>query len=172
MTLTRYSVSLLLVAALFGGCLPASRTAHNGEQSRRDAETLRTAAATGSGLSAERRQVLMAAEKWLGSPYVYGGSSPNGTDCSGFVRSVFRDVRVPLPRTSGEQAGVGTSVARSRLLAGDLLFFNTTGSGVSHVGISIGSDRFIHASTSRGVIVSSLDEEYYNQRFLFARRIL
>lgn len=114
----------------------------------------------------------MAAEEWLGTPYVYGGTSRNGTDCSGFVLNVFRKIDVPLPRTSREQADRGTAVGRENIQPGDLLFFNTTGSGVSHVGIAIGKQKFIHASTSRGVIVSSLDEDYYGERFLFAKKVL
>lgn len=172
MMFRRYAILLVLIATAFGGCLPASRTLHKGERSKSDAEALHTAAYSTKGLSTERRQVLMSAETWLGSPYVYGGTSKSGTDCSGFVRGVFRDIHVPLPRTSSEQAGIGSSISRQHLLAGDLLFFNTTGAGVSHVGISIGQDKFVHASTSRGVIVSSLYEEYYNERFLFAKRVL
>lgn len=170
--MTRYALCLVALAATLGGCMPASRTAYRGERSKSDAEALHTAAYSTKDLSTERRQVLMSAEGWLGSPYVYGGSSKGGTDCSGFVRSVFKDIQVSLPRTSSEQANVGRSVARQNVLAGDLLFFNTTGGGVSHVGISIGQEKFVHASTSRGVIVSSLNEEYYNARFLFAKRVL
>ncbi len=162
---------LLSLPLLLGGCLPASRVGHTTERSTKDAEELHQAR-SGTELTASRRKVLMAAEEWLGTPYVYGGTSRNGTDCSGFVLNVFRKIDVPLPRTSREQADRGTAVGRENIQPGDLLFFNTTGSGVSHVGIAIGKQKFIHASTSRGVIVSSLDEDYYGERFLFAKKVL
>ena len=162
---------LIAVAMVCSGCLPASRVSHSGNRQGTDAKALHSAQTT-EGLAAERRKVLMTAEQWLGSPYRYGGSSMKGTDCSGFVRSVFQEAGVLLPRTSSEQANAGSRVATSMVQPGDLLFFNTTGSGVSHVGISLGNEGFIHASTSRGVIVSSLQEAYYKNRFLFARRVL
>lgn len=170
-TSLRHSTALLLLAFSIQGCLPASRTTHSANRSKQDAQVLHTAHSA-EGLSATRRQVLMAAEQWLGTPYRYGGSSTSGTDCSGFVRSVFRDVRVALPRTSSEQATVGSSISRGNLQAGDLLFFNTSGGGVSHVGIAIDREKFIHASTSSGVIVSSLNDDYYAGTFMFARRVL
>ena len=160
-----------MLALTLVGCLPASRTASSGDRSANDAAVLHTAQTT-QNLSPERRQVLMAAEKWLGSPYRYGGSSRNGTDCSGFVRSVFQETGVLLPRTSLQQSTSGSGLSSAMVQPGDLLFFNTTGSGVSHVGIALGDEKFIHASTSRGVIVSSLQEKYYKNRFLFARRVL
>lgn len=164
------SLLLLFVGLLFTGCLPASRVSQSGETTQRDADALHSAQTT-EGLAAERRRILMAAEGWLGTPYRYGGSSRGGTDCSGFVRSVFQEVGVLLPRTSGEQANAGSRVTTAMVQPGDLLFFNTTGSGVSHVGIALGDRKFIHASTSRGVIVSSLEETYYRNRFLFARKV-
>lgn len=170
---TRTSTFGLLVATamIISGCLPASRVSHSENRQNNDAQALHSAQTT-QGLAAERRKVLMAAERWLGSPYRYGGSSKSGTDCSGFVRSVFQEAGVLLPRTSREQANTGSAVATNLVQPGDLLFFNTTGGGVSHVGISLGEEEFVHASTSHGVIVSSLQESYYKNRFLFARRVL
>lgn len=162
---------IICLAIGVGGCLPASRVAHSGNRSETDAAAIHSAQ-TRTDLGPDRRKVLIVAEGWLGTPYSYGGTSRSGTDCSGFVRSVFNEVRVSLPRTSSEQASVGSGVPLTVVEPGDLLFFNTTGGGVSHVGISIGEDKFIHASTSRGVIVSSLDEAYYRNRFLFARKVL
>jgi cell wall-associated NlpC family hydrolase len=99
--------------------------------------------------------------------------SRNGTDCSGFIVAMYRSVAgVQLPRTTREQFRLGKAVSLGSLQPGDLLFFNTTGLGVSHVGICLGGDQFVHASTSRGVILSSLKERYYASRFLGAHRII
>ena len=148
-----------------------SRTERNATERMADAELLGKVGAE-SSLGALQRRLIVASQDWLGTPYSWGGTSSSGVDCSGFVRSVFQKAGITLPRTSREQAETGREVSISQVEPGDLLFFNTSGSGVSHVGMSIGGTRFVHASSSRGVIVSSLEESYYRERFLFARRHL
>lgn len=157
---------------LLDGCMPASRSAHADGEEYQASIALLEEASTDEGIGQSQRLIVIAALEWVGVPYRYGGTNREGVDCSAFVRSVFNDAGETLPRTSQEQSGVGATVARSLLRTGDLLFFQTSGDGVSHVGIAIGDDRFVHASTSRGVIVSSLAEKYYSERFLFARRVL
>lgn len=111
------------------------------------------------------------AHGYIGSPYSYGGTSSAGFDCSGFTQRVFSDSGSSLPRTTGAQFGVGASVDKGSLQAGDLVFFNTNGKSVSHVGIYIGSNNFIHASSSRGVMISSIyDPHYWGSRYIGARR--
>ncbi|MBX3747983.1 MAG: C40 family peptidase [Verrucomicrobiae bacterium] len=123
----------------------------------------------GPSVSAWEREV----ERWMGTPYRWGGDTQRGVDCSGFVQQVhFRVSGVRLPRTTAEQFKVGTAVARRELRPGDLVFFETTGRGVSHVGLSLGGDRFAHASQSRGVVVAGLGEAYWTQRYLGARRVV
>ena len=110
---------------------------------------------------------------WRGAPYRYGGMSPRGVDCSGFVLLTFRDkFALQLPRETREQAEIGTKIDKSELLPGDLVFFKT-GSGESglHVGIYDTDTQFIHASTSQGVTRSSLDNVYWHKKFWQARRI-
>lgn len=110
---------------------------------------------------------------WWGAPYRYGGMSPSGVDCSGFVLMTFRDkFALQLPRETREQAEIGTKIDKSELLPGDLVFFKT-GSGESglHVGIYDTDNQFIHASTSQGVTRSSLDNVYWHKKFWQARRI-
>jgi len=108
-----------------------------------------------------------------GSPYKNGGKDPGGFDCSGFVWYVFAQHGVPVPRTVAEQFGAGGSVAPTDLQAGDLVFFATTGSGASHVGIVVGGDSFVHAPSSSGVVrVERLGAAYWASRFLGARRVL
>ncbi|MDT3427903.1 cell wall-associated NlpC family hydrolase [Paenibacillus forsythiae] len=108
----------------------------------------------------------------LGTPYQYGGNTTSGFDCSGFVLYVLRKFNVDdLPRTSQSQARVGTSVAKDDLRAGDLVFFNTFGRGISHAGVYIGGGQFAHASSSKGVRISKLSDSYYQDRYVTARRV-
>lgn len=110
---------------------------------------------------------------WRGTPYRYGGMTRRGVDCSGFVLMTFRDkFDLQLPRETRKQAEIGTEIDKGDLLPGDLVFFKT-GSGESglHVGIYDTDNQFIHASTSRGVMRSSLDNVYWRKNFWQARRI-
>ncbi|MEH4799259.1 NlpC/P60 family protein [Atlantibacter hermannii] len=110
---------------------------------------------------------------WHGTPYRYGGMSRRGVDCSAFVLMTFRDrFALRLPRQTREQAEIGTRIDKDELLPGDLVFFKT-GSGENglHVGIYDTDNQFIHASTSQGVVKSSLDNVYWNKKFWQARRI-
>ena len=112
--------------------------------------------------------------KYVGYPYVYGGSSPKGFDCSGFVKYVCNQFGYNVNRTASAQMDNGTSVSRNQLQAGDLVFFRKSGSSsrASHVGIYVGGGKFVHASTSRvGVIVSGMNEAYYSSGFVGARRV-
>ena len=122
--------------------------------------------------------LLKDAEKYLGAPYKFGGSTSSGFDCSGFTVKVFQENELNLPRRSTDQAATGERIDIKNARPGDLLFFATSGGDrVSHVGIvhDIGNDgevKFIHASTSKGVIISSLNEKYWNKAYLHATRVL
>jgi hypothetical protein len=107
-----------------------------------------------------------------GAPYRNGGIDPNGFDCSGFVRYVYQQHGVPMPRAVREQFQVGRTVERDRLEAGDLVFFSTVAPGASHVGIMIGGDQFIHAPSERGVVrVENLSAQYWASRYIGAKRV-
>ena len=122
--------------------------------------------------------ILSEAESYLGTPYRYGGTSRAGIDCSAFVLSVFGAAAgMDLPRVADQQSQEGDSVDRTELQKGDLVFFSHGGRRISHVGIveevtADGQIKFIHAATSKGVMVSSLDDNYWGPKFRFAKRVV
>ncbi len=121
----------------------------------------------------EGSDIAAYAQQFVGYPYVYGASGPNAFDCSGFAQYVYRQFGYSINRTADNQAYNGSYVSQEDLEPGDLVFFNTSGRGIGHVGIYIGGRQFVHASTSRtGVIISSLDSSYYTSRYVTARRIV
>ena len=111
---------------------------------------------------------------YLGTPYVWGGTSHAGIDCSGLTSNTYGENRVKIPRVSRDQWKTGAGVSDSGLRDGDLVFFNTLGVGVSHVGMVVDAKnrRFVQASSSKGVTVSDLDGKYYKTRYLGARRVV
>ncbi|RXZ84116.1 NlpC/P60 family protein [Paenibacillaceae bacterium] len=124
-----------------------------------------------SSVFANEKDLKAAVSNLIGTPYKYGGTTTKGFDCSGFVRYVYNQYDISLPRTSKSQAQKGTKVDKKDLQAGDLVFFNTTGKGISHAGIYVGKGEFAHASTSKGVRISKLSDSYYAKRYVTARRI-
>lgn len=113
--------------------------------------------------------------KWLGTPYKYGGNDRNGVDCSGLMVAIYRDaLNIKLPRTSRQQSEWCRRVDIKNLQPGDLLFFDTSrdrNGKVSHVGLYLGSGEMLHSSTSRGVIVSTIVDNYYSERLLACGRV-
>lgn len=145
-------VLLLLAALVQTGC--ASTAPHGGDQPG-DAET---------ALRSEVRT-------WVGTPHRMGGTTRRGADCSGFVQAVMRDaLGVDVPRTTELQLDAGRSVRRKSLEAGDLVFFQNPNKSY-HVGIYLSDGEFAHASSSRGVMLSTLDERYWRQHYIGARRV-
>lgn len=127
--------------------------------------------ATGTANSALAKQLLGIANQYKGVPYVFGGSTPSGFDCSGFTRYVYSAVGINLPRCADEQYSVGSDVSMSNLQPGDLVFFSTYEPGVSHVGIYIGGSQFINASND-GVSVADLNSRYWASRYVGAKRVI
>lgn len=124
-------------------------------------------------LPSETRALLAEASKWLGTGYRYGGDTRSGVDCSGLVLNLYRSaLAIKLPRSSSQQREYCTQISKKDLMEGDLVFFTTgSSSKVNHVGMYVGNGRMIHSSTSRGVIVSALDEAYYTRTFHSAGRV-
>ena len=118
--------------------------------------------------------ILAEAQKYLGSPYVYGGSTPAGFDCSGFVYYVLKQLGFSPTRTPAAQFNMGTTVSKNNLKVGDIVFFaGTAASGVSHVGIYAGNGQFIHAPNSRSTVsYSDLTTGYWAQHYHGARRVV
>lgn len=113
-----------------------------------------------------------AVNEGLGAPYKWAGTTTRGFDCSGYTSWVFDKLGIDLPHSSKGQAELGTWVDKSDLRPGDLVFFNTDGKGISHVGVYVGDGKFYHSATNEGVVITKLSESYYAKRYVTARRIL
>ena len=147
--------------------LPASMISPHGELSASPAR----AALEHQESGPFRGRILAEYQKWKGTHYLWGCTSHRGVDCSALMQHLFSDAaNLSLPRTTGEQIGRGVQVAEYGLKAGDLLFFQT-GPNRRHVGVYIGDHQFIHASSSQGVTVSTLANNYWHSHFITARRV-
>ena len=125
--------------------------------------------------SGAAKKVIEAACEWIGVPYLYGGNTRSGVDCSGLVCMAFESgAGVKLPRTSSEQAQWCREVERSNLRPADLVFFTSTkgGTRINHVAIYLGDGRIVHSTSSRGVIISNLSDTYWSEHFLCCGRAL
>jgi cell wall-associated NlpC family hydrolase len=119
-------------------------------------------------------EVMFKVIEYLNTPYLWGGTSKRGIDCSAFVQTVmYQSLGIMLPRTSYEQSNVGSDVQRSELKFGDLLFFDTMNKGrTTHVGIYLSDGYFVHSGSHTGVAVASLDSEFYSRVLLKAKRVI
>lgn len=157
-----YRLSLLLITVVLAGC--ASEPVYRGHASSVAPSHYDDHNAVSSVLYAYYDQ-------WRGVPYRYGGVDRSGIDCSAFVRQTMRELEsLNLPRTTTAQAQAGARVSADNLSPGDLVFFKT-GQKSQHVGIYVGNGRFMHASTSRGVTLSSLDNSYWRRTYWQSRRL-
>lgn len=129
-------------------------------------------------LSLLEDNIIKIAKTYLGTPYLWGGTTRKGIDCSAFVQNVYKFNDISLPRTSNTQVNIGESILKEDLRKGDLIFFSKIPGGkITHVGIvenidEFGEIYFIHSSSSKGVTISSLNLPYWNQRFKTAKRII
>lgn len=122
--------------------------------------------------SADGYSISSTALSLRGAPYRNGGTDPTGFDCSGFVKYVFEQYGIAMPREVRRQFEVGATVDTWLLEPGDLVFFSTVAPGASHVGIAVGGDQFVHAPSSTGVVrVERLSTQYWSSRFVGAKRV-
>lgn len=164
--------SLLIFAMLLASC-STGRRAHNAH--RRGHAERREQTVDVKNLPKERRLLVEEANTWLGTPYLYAHAEKGfGTDCSGMVMSVYlQALEIKLPRNSRKQAEFCKTIPREKAVAGDLVFFATgkDPSRISHVGMLVDKEQFIHASSSKGVVVSKLDSPYYSKRIICFGRV-
>lgn len=123
---------------------------------------------------AQQEDIIDTAKSYIGVRYQFGGASPSGFDCSGFLYYVFGKAGIELPRMSSDQYLVGQPVAKANLIPGDMVFFERTYSkaGITHAGIYIGDNKFISATSSRGIKIDSLSDSYWGPKYVGAKRIL
>ncbi|TJY42910.1 NlpC/P60 family protein [Cohnella pontilimi] len=124
--------------------------------------------------TAKSIKLISTGKKYLGVPYRFG--APSGSsyafDCSSFTQFVYKKLGLSIPRTSTAQARVGKKVTPGYISTGDLIFYNTNGKGISHVGIYAGNGKMLHTSSSRGVTVSSMKTSYWKTKYVTARRVI
>ncbi len=175
---TEYSLQ-----AIYDELHRAENLAHMAEAARLRAQRIAKAKATAKKAGktyhiseADRKQLLKDAKYYKGGKYVWGGTTPQGFDCSGYVQYLYKKHKVNLPRTAWAQSKRGQSIDKNNLKKGDLLFFLTDkkrGIPVTHVGIYLGNGKFIHAaSKKKGIIISPIYSGYYAGKFVFAKRVL
>lgn len=164
----------MLLLLLLGSCKSSRNSVKVKPDNREAAVTPVPHKLSSSSVDTEiGKRLVSEARKWLGVPYSYGGNSRKGVDCSGMVVAVYRDAAsLKLPRSSADQHRYCRDINRKDLEAGDLVFFKGSSKGkISHVGIYIGDNKMIHASSSRGVIVSDLAEKYYVRHYHASGRV-
>ena len=149
------------LAVLTTACSNGSRQAHNGVITESDDAEL-------TGLIGDKA-LAQVYNEWGGTRYRMGGSTKRGIDCSAFMQTAFLDAYgVELPRTTSEQRYLGRQIQKHELRKGDLVFFRRN----NHVGVYIGNNQFMHASSSQGVTISSLDEDYWARTYTQSRRVM
>jgi cell wall-associated NlpC family hydrolase len=149
---------------------PAAASGSAGEPAGQVSRLRRFAGGIVTRSSAIAASLTRSAVRFIGTPYVFGGTRPNGFDCSGYVQHVYALLGIHLPRTADAQYDAGRRIAAS-MKPGDLVFFHTYAPGVSHVGIYLGNNKFIHSSSSHGVAISNLHNVYWAPRYLGAKRV-
>ena len=154
------------------GCAPSVRYAHRSAKVKVTSNTGKPVVEQLYSHDDERLKTIV--ESYIGSPYAYAGLDRSGIDCSGLVCRVYREYRnLVLPHSAGKQFRRGKEVSRNAARMGDLVFFKQKMLGyIDHVGIYMGRGRFVHASTKLGVMYDSLDDEYYQVRFVGIKRLL
>ena len=160
----------ILLALLLGKVLGTSNTSTTDIPSALGAAM---SPKTAESNSTKGTEIIKNAQKYMGVPYVWGGDTPTGWDCSGYTQYVMKESGITIPRTAAEQYATGSAINKNDLKIGDLVFFTTYKAGASHVGFYMGDGKFIHASSAaKQVTINSLSEDYYTQHYIGARRYI
>ena len=175
---TKYGIIALVVLAgliMIPGCAPSIRYTRGSSQIT-ETETRKSTVPRNwdyrKSYKLPLSRLSSVINSWLGTPYRYGGINKRGVDCSGFVCVVFREInRAKLPHSTRKMRKYGKVVQLKQASPGDLVFFRNSLRSVNHVGIFMGNGKFAHASSSKGVIYSNLNDSYYSRRLLEVRRI-
>lgn len=125
-----------------------------------------------NAMSSTVKAIMDEAKKYVGVPYQFGGTTPRGFDCSGFIQYVFNRKGIVLPRGADEQYSAGRKVSVNALKPGDLVYFQTYAEGISHSGLYLGDGYFISATSSQGVAVATMKSGYWHDRYMGANRVL
>ncbi len=173
----RLSLAACLLLGACAGISPAPRYTGVASTGSGQEEAIGTELATRqhARLQGGDGRLMKVIDSYIGVPYLWGGTTRQGMDCSALTRAVLREAYgVELPRTSRQMYQLGKPMDRQALRAGDLVFFriDDSGPGISHVGIYVGDGRFAHASSSRGAVIDPLGSSYFDKRYAGARRIL
>ncbi len=163
-----YRIFIVLLSVVFlAACSSSPRYAGKSVQKNKPISSVSVTSS-----SEVRQQLLRQFKHWKGAPYRYGGSSLSGVDCSAFVQNTYRaKFNKRIPRTTRTQIKIGKKVKKSQLRVGDIVFFKT-GRNSLHNGIYMGGGEFMHASSSKGVTLSSLNNRYWRKKYLTSRRVL
>ncbi len=176
------SFTFLFILLLLGGCIVKKKTTYSKTRTvtveSKTGDTLITTAPRKKRTNEKADNIVATAVTYSGTRYKFGGTTKRGMDCSGLVYVSLKENDIPFPRVSHQMANEGKRIKLKEVEKGDLLFFKTTKSGkrINHVGLVVQVDgddiQFIHSTSSRGVIVSSLREGFWNHSFIKATRIL
>jgi len=173
----KLKIFLILGVVLLGGCQSAVRftskagksySAPTNKENKSKSYTVDKSEFDGNDL---RKDILSEARRWVGIPYCFGGDTKNCTDCSGFVKEIYLKFGIVLPRTAAEQFSFTEKINFKNKKIGDLIFFSKS-RGISHVGIYAGNNCIIHASSSQGVVLQSLDDGYLHSTYAATGRII
>lgn len=161
----------ILLALLLGKFLGTSNSSNTSTDTISSVLGAAAGSKTTGAASTKGADIVNNAQKYMGVPYVWGGATPAGWDCSGFTQYVMKESGITIPRTAAEQFGKGVAVNKNDLQVGDMVFFTTYKPGASHVGFYLGDNKFIHASSAaKEVTINSLTETYYAEHYIGARR--